>query len=257
MRLTLFFYLINCSISLSQNEITKADSLTQLIETLETQKPVHFIHPDSIFWKQEAISPHFFEKENYQKEIADFDYSERVKKPEKKANNYNFKLPDKKSYLGITQVILIIIVALFLIIIIILIIKQNKKSNREIEIDNWNIVDLDKTDKPLEIIEQKLNEAINNKDFNLAIRLYYLKVIAKLYFNKWIEWKKDKTNATYLYELSSTIYFEAFSQITLHFEYTWFGKRKIEISVFNIIIDDFKRFELTIKAKENDGASLI
>ena len=152
--------------------------------------------------------------------------------------------------------ILIVIVAIALILIIILILKQRTKNTRVNEEDNWNIIDLDKTEKPIEIIDQKIHEAISTQSYSLAIRLYYLKTIATLYLNKWILWKKDKTNATYCTELINTNYYSGFSNLTLHFEYTWFGKRKIDPSGFDKIENDFKDYIGSIKLNELEKKSL-
>jgi len=254
----LFFFLLISLQSFSQNSEVSSDSVAAYIEdavedsisVASAIEAVIFSENDAAQQNQTKTKARYFNQQKYEKTIEGFDYKEKIKKEEKKKVNYNFKVPENKSYLGIFQVILIVIVAIALILIIFLILKQHTKNTRVTEEDNWNIVDLDKTEKPIDIIDLKIQEAIAEENFSLAVRLYYLKTIAILYFNKWILWKKDKTNATYRDELFNTIYYLGFSDLTLHFEYTWFGKRKIDAPGFNKIERDFKNYIGSIKLNE-------
>jgi len=256
-RFLLFFLLISLQ-SFSQNSEESSDSVATYIEEVVEDsigavtaiEAVTFSENDAAQQNQTKTKARYFNQEKYEKTVKGFDYKEKIKKEDKKKVNYNFKVPENKSYLGIFQVILIVIVAIALILIIFLILKQRTKNTRVNEEENWNIVDLDKTEKPIDVIDLKIQEAISEENYSLAIRLYYLKTIAILYFNKWILWKKDKTNATYRNELFNTIYYLGFSDLTFHFEYTWFGERKIDAHGFEKIEKDFKDYIGSIKLNE-------
>ena len=265
MRRFLFFFMLISLSGFSQNSEESSDSVAAYIEaavadtinSLPAIEAVIFSEKDAAQQNQTKTQARYFNKQKYEKTIEGFDYKEKIIKKEKKKDvNYNFKTPTNKSYLGIFQVILILVIAIALILIIYLILKQNTKNTRvNNEEDNWNIVDLEKTEKPIEIIDLKIKEAIAAQNYTLAIRLYYLKTIATLYFNKWILWKKDKTNATYCNELFNTNYYLGFSELTLHFEYTWFGKRKIDAPGFDKIESDFKEYIVSIKWNELEKKS--
>jgi len=253
----LFFFLLFSLSGFSQNTEATSDSAAAYIEDAVADsisvapaiEAVIFSENDAAQQNQTKTKARNFNKEKYEKTINGFNYNEKIIKKEKviEKEKYNFKPPESKSYLGIFQVILIVVVAFALILIISLIVKQNTKNTRVNDEDNWNIIDLDKTEKPIDVIELKIKEAIEQENYSLAIRLYYLKTIATLYIHKWIVWKKDKTNAIYCSELYTTIYYDGFSELTLHFEYTWFGKRIIDFNKFTLIEMNFKEFIFNVK----------
>jgi len=257
MRGVFFIFLLINLTGFSQNTEESSDSVADYIEAavidsinaVPAIEAVTFSESDAIQQNQTKTKARYFNKENYEKTINGFNYNEKTKKKEEALKN-NFKLPQSKSFLGVFQVILIIVIAFVLILIIYLILKQKTKNTRVTEEDNWNIIDLDKTEKPIDVIALKIQEAIAEENYSLAVRLYYLKAIATLYFNKWILWKKDKTNATYCTELFDTIYYLGFSDLTLHFEYTWFGERKIDAPGFDKIEKEFKEYIGSIKLNE-------
>lgn len=263
----LFFFLLISLRCFSQNSEASSDSIATYIEEVVSDsisvapaiEAVIFSENDAAQQNQTNTKTRNFDKEKYEKTINGFNYNEKIikKEKEKEIPKYNFKPPESKSYLGIFQVILIVVVAFFLILIIVLIVKQNTKNTRVNDEENWNIIDLDKTEKPIDVIELKIKEAIEQENFSLAIRLYYLKTIATLYINKWIIWKKDKTNAIYCNELFTTIYYDGFSELTLHFEYTWFGKRKIDFDKFTLIEKNFKGFISTVKPVDVEKKSFL
>ena len=267
MRILIFIFLFFSFKGFAQNTEEVNDTAEEYTEEMiedsvfeaETIKAVTFSPSEINKQNQTITEARLFDKQKYEKTIEGFDYAEKIKEKKKTKTNAksDFKLPEKKSYLGIAQVILILIIAFVLILIIYLIIKQNAKNTRIDEEYKWNIIDLDKTEKPIEVIDQKIEEAIKAKNYSLAIRLYYLKSIAILYFNKWIYWKKDKTNATYCNELLETEYYSIFSNLTLHFEYSWFGKRNIDAIAFFEIEKEFKEFYRSIKAIESDNKNAI
>ena len=265
MRRILFFFLLISLSGNSQNSDESTDTIAAYIEDAVADsinvtpaiKAVIFSENDAAQQNQTNTKARNFSKENYEQTINGFNYNEKIIKKEKEVPKYTFKPPERKSYLGIFQVILIVIVAFVLILIIILIVKQNTKNTKVNDEDNWNIIDLDKTEKPIDVIELKIKEAIEQENFSLAIRLYYLKTIATLYIHKWIIWKKDKTNAIYCSELFTTIYYDGFSELTLHFEYTWFGKRKIDFNKFTLIEMNFKEFISNVKPFEVEKKNVL
>jgi hypothetical protein len=56
-------------------------------------------------------------------------------------------------------------------------------------------------------LDRHIREALQQNNYTLAIRLYYLAVIKALSLNKWIKWKRDKTNRDYLREMQTTALF--------------------------------------------------
>lgn len=77
-----------------------------------------------------------------------------------------------------------------------------------------------------------LRDALKNKQYNLAIRLYYLSVLKSLSNQELILWKKDKTNKAYLREMSSHTLYNDFREATLIYENAWYGDGVVSETAF-------------------------
>lgn len=97
----------------------------------------------------------------------------------------------------------------------------------------------------LEEIEENIHEhdfkyyiqqALNENNFALAIRLYYLAILKELSIHNYIHWKREKTNREYLLELRKGPFYDAFKNTTSIFERVWYGNGDLQES-------DFKRIE--------------
>lgn len=91
-------------------------------------------------------------------------------------------------------------------------------------------------------IDPHLYAAIKNKEFNLAIRLYYLMILQRLALQQKIKWKKHKTNRHYIHEIRNSSYFLPFTALTLTYERCWFGKFKLSENEYNNIQPEFVNF---------------
>ena len=72
-----------------------------------------------------------------------------------------------------------------------------------------------------------IHEAEANKDFNLAIRYLYLQSLKKLADADLIIFSPEKTNNLYVQEMSSHEYQSEFAFLTRQYEFTWYGKFKV------------------------------
>lgn len=95
--------------------------------------------------------------------------------------------------------------------------------------------------------ESQIEDAIENKNYKLAIRLYYLFALKKLTDSGSIEWAPGKSNHDYYYELKRKAAKEHFSSLSQLFEYAWYGGFKIEKSLsdnsrkyFKLLLSDLK-----------------
>lgn len=73
-------------------------------------------------------------------------------------------------------------------------------------------------------VEAFLNQALQQQDFRLAIRLYYLAILKELSIAGKIQWKKDKTNGVYLREMRGHPQQALFRKTTYIYEYVWFNE---------------------------------
>jgi hypothetical protein len=89
----------------------------------------------------------------------------------------------------------------------------------------------------------EIEKAIAVGNYRLAVRLLYLSSLKQLSDNGLINWQINKTNTDYVYELTNNQQREAFKQLTLQFEYVWYGDFLINADIFkrvNLLFNDFK-----------------
>ena len=91
-------------------------------------------------------------------------------------------------------------------------------------------------------------EAIAQKNYRLAVRLYYLKALKELTDREMIDWRINKTNRSYVYELNSPTLRPDFERITLQFEYAWYGDFPVDETQFLNIKNQFLTFSNSILA---------
>lgn len=91
-------------------------------------------------------------------------------------------------------------------------------------------------------------EAITQKNYRLAVRLYYLKALKELTDREMIDWRINKTNRSYVYELNSPTLRPDFERITLQFEYAWYGDFPVDETQFLNIKNQFLTFSNSVSA---------
>ncbi len=103
-------------------------------------------------------------------------------------------------------------------------------------------IDLEHIEENLEIAELDplINQAIADKNYTLAIRLYYLAILKELHAKGDIAWKKDKTNRIYVREMREHRFSEPFRSTTTVFERVWYGSQTIDENRFTLIQPDFQ-----------------
>lgn len=98
-------------------------------------------------------------------------------------------------------------------------------------------------------VEGFLKQALVDKDYRLAIRLYYLAIIKELSAKGVIEWKKDKTNGHYMRELRKKNHpkLKDFRAVTRIFEYVWYSNMAFDGGQFEEVRVNFKDLLASIK----------
>jgi hypothetical protein len=71
-----------------------------------------------------------------------------------------------------------------------------------------------------------------------------LKLLKKLTDNNLIKWQIDKTNRDYSIELSNSKYTNQFNQLSLVYEYIWYGDFKLNETIYKDTINQFNSFSL-------------
>ncbi len=91
-----------------------------------------------------------------------------------------------------------------------------------------------------------IQQAVREQNYRQATRLHYLQALKILSERQLIHWQKDKTNRSYVYELSSESLQKSFEQLTTEFEYIWYGNFGIDLETFSIVEQHFNHFNRSI-----------
>lgn len=117
---------------------------------------------------------------------------------------------------------------------------RNRKVNTA-ELLGLSLEDIEENFQEL-ALEDFIRNAIERKEFALAIRLYYLAVLKELAAQELIRWKKDKTNLDYIREMRPTELGAPFREITRIFEWAWYGQQPVSEADFNLLEPKMKFF---------------
>lgn len=90
--------------------------------------------------------------------------------------------------------------------------------------------------------DEQIANAVQNKNYRLAVRLFYLKTLKNLSDKNLIAWLPEKTNQAYVSEIENTANKQEFKALTHQFEYVWYGEFYIEKNNFEIIQESFQQF---------------
>ena len=89
--------------------------------------------------------------------------------------------------------------------------------------------------------ENAIADAIEKKNYRLAVRLLYLQTLKVLTDKQAIEWKLNKTNSDYVREVSAKPWQSIFSKLTYQFEFTWYGEASVTPERFEVLRQEFKQ----------------
>lgn len=202
-----------------------------------------------------------FDRERWKEITKDIDYSpdeEQLKEEKQKDTDTQ---GDTRSTGGGSifpfggQVLQIIVIAVFIIILIIVISKLagNNLRLRSKEKDG-------NMQQKLEDIEENLMESdlmrwlrkvVEEKNYRLALRIYYLIIIKELATRGLINWKKEKTNMDYLYEMRGHNTYDHFEEITGIYQLIWYGEKNMGDKYLIDMSHKFRSYYESINLPEN------
>jgi len=95
-------------------------------------------------------------------------------------------------------------------------------------------------------LDELLAQAMDQKDYRMAIRLLYLNSLKLLMEKGFIQPSPEKTNLEYASELEGNVYQEEFLSTTKIFENIWYGESVIMPSEFQPLKNKFSNFQTHI-----------
>jgi len=97
-----------------------------------------------------------------------------------------------------------------------------------------SLIDINLSEEHIENIDidAKIIEAINQKDYRLAVRYHYLRALKQLSLNNIINWEYEKTNSDYQEEIKVTQLKPLFKEVSYLYDYIWYGEQNIDENGF-------------------------
>jgi hypothetical protein len=85
--------------------------------------------------------------------------------------------------------------------------------------------------------DKEIDNALQNKDYRLAIRLLYLQTLRFFSDNNLIDWQIHKTPTEYLYEITNNEMKQPFRLLTNHFLHVRYGNYQASYELFETMHD--------------------
>ncbi|UII19490.1 hypothetical protein [Fulvivirga ligni] len=98
---------------------------------------------------------------------------------------------------------------------------KNKKLS-----DNISVEDLEEKLMESDLLIW-LKKAVSDKNYKLALRIYYLMIIKELSLKGIIHWKKEKTNLEYMMEMRDHESYNQFEEVTNIYHLVWYGDKNV------------------------------
>ncbi|MEM0931136.1 MAG: hypothetical protein AAGJ12_01635 [Bacteroidota bacterium] len=111
-----------------------------------------------------------------------------------------------------------------------------------------SLLDLDLSEKHIENLDLDalMEDALKNKDYRLAVRYQFLKVLKRLSQKELIDWHFEKTNSDYLKELRETRLKTTFKEVSYLYEHIWYGENTINRHQYEKTDDRFNALLILI-----------
>ncbi|WP_431158520.1 DUF4129 domain-containing protein [Winogradskyella poriferorum] len=97
-----------------------------------------------------------------------------------------------------------------------------------------------------EDIPALIRDAIQQKNYRLAIRYYYLLSLKYLTENETINWEPQKTNEDYIKEIKTNDLKARFKNITRIYDYVWYGEFGVDALKFETLKVSFENLNNTL-----------
>ena len=88
-------------------------------------------------------------------------------------------------------------------------------------------------------ISKLIEKAIQQKNYRLAVRYYYIHILKQLAQQQFISWEQQKTNDDYSKEISEETIQSSFIKLTRLYDFVWYGNFAINEIEFTKIEIDF------------------
>ncbi len=157
------------------------------------------------------------------------DYTERFKTPER--DNQKEESPfttASQQYTTDMKYFIYGLVAVILLVVILLLIRNSKQkaNSPHATTSVETLTELEQDVHELDL-ESFLKDALEKRNYRLALRIQFLMIIKALSVEGKITWAKEKTNWEYHLELREKLLADRFREIIIAFESFWYGEHEL------------------------------
>ncbi|MFN3405282.1 MAG: DUF4129 domain-containing protein [Cytophagaceae bacterium] len=254
----ILFLLPAAGASAFQDDEDTEESGTAIEELLEEEwlvepdeDAVPLTHTPESNYEKENIQIKRINENDWENITREMNYLEKPEKQKKKEEKKQEKKKEDKpskdfDFAGLEQFIKVIsyIIAIVLIVLVMAKVFNLNIFGRNKRFETRETLTIEQLEEALHEsdVEKFLREALERKEFKLAIRVYYLQILKELSEKNFIRWKKDKTNREYMYEMNGRNNASAFREVTSIFEKAWYGNTIIGENEYQAISPYFKNF---------------
>lgn len=213
---------------------------------------------------QSQIEEKRFDRERWSKLIQGIDFSEKTgRQVQPEPNSSNRDLPDitpnwrAGTGTAIARFLLIVLGAVVIALLVRAMLGYSQVKDKKITPRTQDGINIKKIEENIHQadLDDYIDQAKAEGNFNLAVRLYYLAILKELSIGKHIKWKVDKTNSEYLLEMRNHQDFQSFRDLTRIFERTWYGDRVLNAGTFGQFEPSYRQFIDRISSPKTAPAS--
>ncbi len=112
-----------------------------------------------------------------------------------------------------------------------------------------SLIDINLSEEHIEKLDLDalIKDAVDQKNYRLAVRYHYLGVLKHLSLKNIIEWQYEKTNLDYQQEISNSTLKPLFQEVSYLYDYIWYGEQDIDEVKFSAAQRRFAALQQRIK----------
>lgn len=242
-----------------------SDSLTVAPATIkddDDEKP--FMPPppskEQIDYENTTIKQRNFDKNKWHDLTKDLDYSiEEQKKKDKKKDTGSWLTNEQlQVFVQLFKAIFWILAGALVLFLIYQIANNGSiffRRARKITLNNdASTIHIDEEDIQNNDFDALIGRALAQKNYVMAVRLYYMAILKELDTKGNIKWEKEKTNGRYLTEMKTHDLVLPFKNCTNLFDTFFYGQRVLDEPAFAKIQPEFQSlYKILTEVRKPDG----
>ncbi len=91
--------------------------------------------------------------------------------------------------------------------------------------------------------DKELKKALGVNNYRLAVRLQFLNILRLLSEKGVLQYRQDRTNMDYIFQLGGKSIYADFFRVVRHYEYSWYGHFEVSRESYTLIETDFQKLK--------------